>query len=363
MNLLLVGDIVCPSEKSIDIRELIPSVGNMKIIGNLEGALLPPQNLPRAVDDYKYNLFSYPSFSSILKRLKVTAVSLANNHFCDFNCSPDVTTKILEQNSIEYFGLTTKKWLFFSDGPSHFAIYGTSTYITGSKKTQNCAINTFHPSKTLKEIQQIRSKHPKAFIIIFIHWGYELSYFPQPADREWAKKAIDCGANAIIGHHPHVVQGIEEYKGGIIAYSLGNFILPQVLFGHRLLWYKTKRVRTQLGIEIDLHTEEKIKLHWFFYDKERKMISYRGCESMSASKEIASLTPFNEFEDKYYLEWFKAQKAKLRIENNSGRYPTYDSYRSILGLKYRFFDNYVYLLRLLRRFAICSGLHRPYNWK
>lgn len=61
-------------------------------------------------------------------------------------------------------------------------------------------------------------------IIVFPHWGTELVDAPDPKDVVNAKKMIDAGASCVIGHHPHVPQGCELYRDGIIAYSLGSFI-------------------------------------------------------------------------------------------------------------------------------------------
>ncbi len=60
-------------------------------------------------------------------------------------------------------------------------------------------------------------------LIVSLHWGYEYTEWPSPEQQRLARRLVDAGANMIIGHHPHVVQGIEEYHGGLIAYSLGNF--------------------------------------------------------------------------------------------------------------------------------------------
>ena len=60
-------------------------------------------------------------------------------------------------------------------------------------------------------------------VIINFHWGNENQYSPIDAQKQLARFAIDNGADIILGHHPHVIQGIEQYKNRIIAYSLGNF--------------------------------------------------------------------------------------------------------------------------------------------
>ena len=60
-------------------------------------------------------------------------------------------------------------------------------------------------------------------IIACCHWGVEREYFPENYQQSLGKKCIDWGADLVIGHHPHVLQGIEEYNGKYIVYSLGNF--------------------------------------------------------------------------------------------------------------------------------------------
>ena len=60
-------------------------------------------------------------------------------------------------------------------------------------------------------------------IIVQIHWGVEGDNYPQDSQISLAHKAIDSGADLVIGHHPHVLQGMECYKGRMIAYSMGNF--------------------------------------------------------------------------------------------------------------------------------------------
>ncbi len=66
-------------------------------------------------------------------------------------------------------------------------------------------------------------------IIASIHWGDEFIDRPNVVQREIGHKLIDNGVKLVIGHHPHVIQGIEEYNNGLIAYSMGNFIFDQFL--------------------------------------------------------------------------------------------------------------------------------------
>lgn len=72
---------------------------------------------------------------------------------------------------------------------------------------------------------EVRDASRKAdVVIVSLHWGIEYRTHPQPAQVELAHRIIDAGADLIIGHHPHVLQKVEKYHGGVIAYSLGNFL-------------------------------------------------------------------------------------------------------------------------------------------
>lgn len=64
-------------------------------------------------------------------------------------------------------------------------------------------------------------------VVVSFHWGDEYQTKHNQKQEQFAKAAIDAGADLIIGHHPHVVQEVEQYKDGWIAYSLGNFVFDQ----------------------------------------------------------------------------------------------------------------------------------------
>lgn len=64
-------------------------------------------------------------------------------------------------------------------------------------------------------------------VILTLHWGIEYQHLPESYQSQMAKDFIDAGADVIIGHHPHCIQGVETYHGGLIFYSLGNFIFDQ----------------------------------------------------------------------------------------------------------------------------------------
>jgi poly-gamma-glutamate synthesis protein (capsule biosynthesis protein) len=76
-------------------------------------------------------------------------------------------------------------------------------------------------------IRAMKAATPNRYVIVFLHWGVEYQLTPTLKQRRDAYLLIDAGADAIIGHHPHVIQKEETYKESLIFYSLGNFIFDQ----------------------------------------------------------------------------------------------------------------------------------------
>jgi poly-gamma-glutamate synthesis protein (capsule biosynthesis protein) len=76
----------------------------------------------------------------------------------------------------------------------------------------------------LARVRQTRAAHPKDVLIVSLHWGIEWSKRPKPRHTELGHALIDAGANIVMGHHPHVLQPVEVYRGGVVFYSLGNLL-------------------------------------------------------------------------------------------------------------------------------------------
>lgn len=100
------------------------------------------------------------------------------------------------------------------------------------------------PAKLLPIIQAARADHD--LIVVFVHWGDEYRDQPNLYQRQVAHKLVAGGANLVIGHHPHVLQGIERYGDGLIAYSLGN-----LLFEHNGLPRLMGILRTGWSVDVD----------------------------------------------------------------------------------------------------------------
>jgi poly-gamma-glutamate synthesis protein (capsule biosynthesis protein) len=103
-------------------------------------------------------------------------------------------------------------------------------------------------------VEQARADHD--LVIVLLHWGRERRERPEPAQIHAAHAFIDAGADLVIGHHPHVLQGIERYGNGLIAYSLGNFLFPareEAFRDSAVLWVRVLG-RPRRGLEATAHS-------------------------------------------------------------------------------------------------------------
>ena len=76
-------------------------------------------------------------------------------------------------------------------------------------------------------MQRLKTADPDCIVLVSLHWGGEHTLQPVPQQRHEARALIDAGADALICHHTHTLQTIEQYKGRPIYYSIGNFIFDQ----------------------------------------------------------------------------------------------------------------------------------------
>lgn len=95
-----------------------------------------------------------------------------------------------------------------------------------------------HPEPMVRDVVALRSQVDA--LVVSVHWGEEFIQKPSPEEIQLAHRLVDAGADIIIGHHPHVLRGIEQYGRGYIVYSLGNFVCD-------MLWDDT--LRTSLIFE------------------------------------------------------------------------------------------------------------------
>lgn len=151
-----------------------------------------------------------PSYVNILTKSSVEAVNLANNHSEDYGRgSYSDTVKTLDKAGITHFN---------GSSVAIMKVKGIRIGLVGIK-----TMSSVNKEKELKSAIQKCKKKKADLIIVSFHWGIERDYQPNSLQKKHAHLAIESGADLVLGHHPHVLQGIEKYKGKYIVYSLGNF--------------------------------------------------------------------------------------------------------------------------------------------
>ena len=187
----------------------------------------------------KITLFALSKAIEYLQYLDTFLINLSNNHINDYgNPSANLTQERLQENALPFYGIGLKK-----DKEKSFVINEENKIIniafctrssdfTGSKLfADDDFIGGFSPD--LKLIRSLRDKYKNHSIIVSIHWGKENITYPEMEKRLLGRNIIDAGADLIIGHHPHIIQPCEVYKGKHIFYSLGNFYFDDIHFEER----------------------------------------------------------------------------------------------------------------------------------
>lgn len=186
-------------------------------------------------------LRAQPEMVEILEEAGFDILSLANNHILDYDSEALIDTlNILKSKNIGYVGagenineartpyiIRVKNRRIGFLAYDEFAHY----YYSTSYKRRFVATNDL-PGTAPKDINIILEDIKKVresvdFLIVSLHWGVEESNFISQEQRAFAKRLIDNGVDIILGHHPHVIQPIEIYKGKPIIYSMGNYIFDQ----------------------------------------------------------------------------------------------------------------------------------------
>lgn len=159
-----------------------------------------------------FNLKGKPKYVGIMTSSSIEAVSLGNNHTRDYGEQSLVDTKeTLEQAGILYA---------YNDKVSYFT--SEEGIVVAMVSASILASTRSYETYLLEGVAEAVEANAD-LIVVSCHWGIEGDYYPTDHQQEVGHKLIDAGADLVIGHHPHVLQGIEEYNGKIICYSLGNF--------------------------------------------------------------------------------------------------------------------------------------------
>jgi poly-gamma-glutamate capsule biosynthesis protein CapA/YwtB (metallophosphatase superfamily) len=233
LSLIAVGDIMLGGRARRRIREygrdypfsaVLPILQRAPIVmGNLEGPLA--QKAQKQNRNFSYRV--KPKAATSVLRAGINVVTLANNHLVD--CGREgvlETLEVLAAAGVTPLGAAANQ------NAAHEPVIreagGLRIGLLGYYWNRRCAATANLPGSAMgvfeeleTDIRQLRSRVDR--VVVTFHWGRPYKPEPSPRARAKARFAIDCGAHAIVGHHPHIIQAFEIYRRCPIFYSIGNF--------------------------------------------------------------------------------------------------------------------------------------------
>lgn len=272
-SILFLGDVV--PYKPYKFKNNLKTVFNLECPITTKGDPITGKINLKVAENYLKNIFGD----------NILCSSISNNHMLDYGEDGlKSTLSELSKIRVASFGLNigvedrctpiivnfnTIKIAFFS-----VVCQSTNPVV---KLDNKIYLNLLNTDKMVNAITEIRNSVQR--IVIYIHWGEEESSYPFKEDVLKARKLIDAGADIIIGAHAHAPQSIEKYNNGIIAYNLGNFIMPTMkkvpsyfdksgiplssFTKDLLLWN-----RVSWGLVVDLlNLNYKIKKYFFLFNR------------------------------------------------------------------------------------------------
>ncbi|MBN1185886.1 MAG: CapA family protein [Bacteroidales bacterium] len=240
INILITGDF-CPNKRVQDLilaarygdvyNDFYPNLLNNDLnITNLECPLI---NIENPIDKTGPTIRANEKCIEILKYGNFNLVTLSNNHIMDHGKPGLVSTiHLCQENQIECLGAgsnieeASEIW-YKKIKNSRIAILNFSEMEFSTAEEFLPGSNPLDPIKNFYSIRL--AKENADYVIIIIHGGHEGYQLPSPRMVKTYRYFIDCGADLVVGHHPHCFSGYEKYKDKMIHYSLGNFIFDDEL--------------------------------------------------------------------------------------------------------------------------------------
>lgn len=159
-----------------------------------------------------FNIKGKPEYIQILPEASIEAVSFGNNHRIDYGAQ-GVADTVAAFSSINLpYACNETVGIFETEKGAKIGFVSVSVVDHGK------GVEAYLQSG----MAQLKEAGVDV-ILACCHWGQELSYYPNSYQQELGRKCIDWGADLVVGCHPHVLQGVDAYKGKYIIYSLGNF--------------------------------------------------------------------------------------------------------------------------------------------
>jgi hypothetical protein len=351
LSFTLMGDIMTAGDFAKDYADLkhhyFPSevrswLQSDVVFANLECVA---SNRGEPLED-KTVLYTLPETLEILTDLNVDVVSLANNHQMDYGIeASEDTRQVLDSRHIRYGGVgrslqeARRPVLLERNGLRVIFLFfsWTRTYLepVPEATTSRPGVSPYNVEEIEACLRAAEQELSPDYKVVSLHWGEGLSHYARPESVREAHRIVDAGADMIVGHHAHCLQGYEIYKGKPVFYGLGNFLCSRYLRQpkQRLSYGSDGEIR-----ERSLRERRTVMARVSFDGDRRATVSYRPL-LQSESSPVLTL-PTARMERRIGRE-FQRYSRRLRS-------PNYDGWRFAL---FRRVDEFRRMMEELREFG------------
>ncbi|WP_265820659.1 CapA family protein [Geovibrio ferrireducens] len=332
-KIFLAGDLCLTEDITIDNDVAAKINSSEGFIANYE-SVFPPADALKRQDKNAILISSVSAVEGFLKDIKVSCVfGIGNNHIHDMGEEgvKETRKRLTAYEKVSVCGAGYKEAL---NKPLELNINQKKIYLL-AVSSESYEVMSKPASDSFEGILSIETglenlvsslRQECDFLIIYAHIGKEYVNFPRTEIRQFAYRWIDTGADAVIGHHPHVIQGKEYYNGKPIYYSLGNFIFPDfnTKNGQRIKWKKENNYSIMLELEVNngLNFVE----HGLYFDTKSNRLSFSTealdklyTRSEQLNLEITPLKRYYGFWEKEYFKYMAGQysfAAKVKRKFN-----------------------------------------------
>ncbi len=238
VTMFIVGDILLdrgvgeridtngPDYPHLNVKNILPKADI--VFGNLE-CPITSTGIPALKRPY-YLFKAHPDNADALSKSGFNVLNLANNHSMDYGSEGIMNTiEFLEKSGIKTVGAGKDK--HSAHKPLYTEVSGTTIGFLSLSAfpTEGYVYSDKKPDVAQLDIEALAGEVKSAkvncdVLIVSFHWGTEFENYPTQKQKQAAYISVENGADIVIGHHPHVLQGMEYYMGKPIFYSLGNFV-------------------------------------------------------------------------------------------------------------------------------------------
>ena len=193
------------------------------VIGNFETIVHDPLNKSLA----EMQMCCPDEVIGKLREVGFSILNIANNHSMQHGIEGFNRTKqVCKSEDIQPIGIRDEEPCFVEINGVRLAFLSLCIHLEWYEPDR--ILYEDRIDRILNAVQELRKNDGKLVIIVAVHWGDEFAAYPSNAQIALAHRFVELGASIILGHHSHIFQGIEQYKGAVIAYSQGNFISDMV---------------------------------------------------------------------------------------------------------------------------------------